>query len=175
MRGSFLVSCSIALFFATPALAQGFAGLGSDTTASKSRFPASRWCSRKISARIKTFRTEWWYVTANLTDEAGAAYGVQWTLFRQASAPGDERPGWANPTVWMGHAAVTTATDHLFAETFARGGIGQAGVTTNPFRAWIDDWVFDGAKLSASGPASATPSTSRPMARSWRKATTGSA
>jgi predicted secreted hydrolase len=42
----------------------------------------------------------------------------------------------------MGHAAVTTATEHLFAETFARGGVGQAGVTAKPFRAWIDDWTF---------------------------------
>ncbi len=42
----------------------------------------------------------------------------------------------------MGHAAVTTAGEHLFAETFARGGVGQAGVTAAPFKAWIDDWTF---------------------------------
>ena len=88
------------------------------------------------------FRTEWWYVTANLTDEYGASYGIQWTLFRQAGAPDDERPGWDNQTVWMGHAAATTATEHLFAQTFARGGVGQAGVAEKPFRAWIDDWSF---------------------------------
>ncbi|MCW2272486.1 iron ABC transporter permease [Rhodoblastus acidophilus] len=154
MRGSSLLSCSIAaaLFFVTPALAQGFAGLGSDTTGFEKPVPGKKLVFPQDLGAHQNFRTEWWYVTANLTDEAGAAYGVQWTLFRQASAPGDERPGWANPNVWMGHAAVTTATDHLFAEIFARGGIGQAGVTTTPFRAWIDDWVFDGAKLVASGP-----------------------
>ena len=59
---------------------------------------------------------------------------MQWTLFRQASEPGEERKGWANQNVWMGHAAVTSAKEHLFAETFARGGVGQAGVTAEPFR-----------------------------------------
>ena len=34
----------------------------------------------------------------------------------------------------MGHAAVTSATTHRFAETFARGGIGQAGVEAVPFQ-----------------------------------------
>src|SRR5208282_1882379 len=57
-------------------------------------------------------------------------------------APGDERQGWENQNIWMGHAAVTNATEHLFAEIFARGGIGQAGVTAEPFRAWIDDWTL---------------------------------
>jgi predicted secreted hydrolase len=40
----------------------------------------------------------------------------------------------------MAHAAATSATDHRFAETFARGGVGQAGVEAAPFRAFIDDW-----------------------------------
>jgi predicted secreted hydrolase len=88
------------------------------------------------------FRIEWWYVTANLADAAGASYGVQWTLFRQALAIGPAREGWATPQVWMGHAAVTSAETHLFAEKLARGGIGQAGVTAEPFQAWIDDWSF---------------------------------
>ena len=54
--------------------------------------------------------------------------------------PDGERPGWQSPQIWMAHAAATSATAHRFAETFARGGIGQAGVTLAPFRAWIDDW-----------------------------------
>ena len=28
------------------------------------------------------FDIEWWYLTANLQDEAGDPYGLQWTLFR---------------------------------------------------------------------------------------------
>lgn len=86
------------------------------------------------------FRIEWWYLTANLKDAAGVSYGAQWTLFRQGTEPGPQRAGWSNQSLWMGHAAVTSASEHLFAETFARGGIGQAGVEAAPFRAWIDDW-----------------------------------
>ncbi|MFO1210594.1 MAG: lipocalin-like domain-containing protein [Amaricoccus sp.] len=86
------------------------------------------------------FRLEWWYVTANLTGPDGTAYGAQFTLFRQATAPGPEAPGWQSNQIWMGHAAATSATSHRFAETFARGGIGQAGAAAAPFHAWIDAW-----------------------------------
>jgi predicted secreted hydrolase len=44
----------------------------------------------------------------------------------------------------MGHAAVTSPDRHLYAERLARGGIGQAGVTADPFSAWIDDWQMTG-------------------------------
>lgn len=39
------------------------------------------------------FRAEWWYVTANLSTEDGRDFGVHFTLFRSAIAPGD--PGGA--------------------------------------------------------------------------------
>jgi predicted secreted hydrolase len=146
-----------------PAFADGFAGLGKEAAGFEQPILGTPLVFPRDLGTHPNFRTEWWYLTANLEDATGAAYGVQWTLFRQASAPGDERPDWANQTIWMGHAAVTTATEHVFAETFARGGIGQAGVTAEPFRAWIDDWIFaarddaPGAglartRLSASGP-----------------------
>ena len=48
------------------------------------------------------------------------------------------------------------ADEHYVAERFARGGIGQAGVTDAPFSAWIDDWRMAGdgiedVRLTASG------------------------
>ncbi len=89
------------------------------------------------------FRTEWWYLTANLRDASGASYGVQWTLFRFKLAPDPEEMGWADRTVFVGHAAATSASEHLFTETLARGGVGQAGVTAQPFRAFIDDWSLE--------------------------------
>ncbi len=49
----------------------------------------------------------------------------------------------------MGHAAVTTADDHYFSERLARGGIGQAGVTAEPFSAWIDEWAMQGEDFGA--------------------------
>jgi predicted secreted hydrolase len=59
-------------------------------------------------------------------------------------APSGERAGWQSPQVWMAHAALTTADTHRYAERFARGGIGQAGVTPEPFDAWIDAWRMQG-------------------------------
>ncbi len=90
------------------------------------------------------YRIEWWYVTANLVDSAGTAYGAQWTLFRQATRPGPQQEGWANQQLWMGHAAVTRADTHRFSEAFARGGVGEAGVEAAPYHGWIDSWQMRG-------------------------------
>jgi predicted secreted hydrolase len=59
-------------------------------------------------------------------------------------SPGAEQPGWDNRQLWMGHAAVTNAHTHRYAERFGRGGIGQAGAQAIPFRAWIDSWEMSG-------------------------------
>src|SRR4051812_8999995 len=70
--------------------AQGFAGLGSDAKGfavpQQGRalsFPADH-------GAHSDYRIEWWYVTANLQGEDGQRYGVQWTLFRSALAPGNK-------------------------------------------------------------------------------------
>ena len=144
------------------ALAQGFAGLGTDAAGYAKVMPGRKFSFPADHGPHPDFRIEWWYVTANLKDAGNTAYGVQWTLFRQAIAPGAQREGWANQQIWMAHAAVTRADTHRSAETFARGGVGQAGVTAEPFQAWIDAWTIRGAddfnpmtisplQLSASG------------------------
>ncbi|MGH8383002.1 lipocalin-like domain-containing protein [Pseudomonas sp.] len=103
------------------------------------------------------FRIEWWYVTANLKDSQGREWGAQWTLFRSALRTGPETADWSSPNLWMGHAALTGPGGHQSSETLARGGIGQAGVETQPFRAWINDWSLQGSddigqlQMSASG------------------------
>ena len=106
--------------------------------------PAGRFAFPADHGPHPEFRIEWWYVTANLKDASGTAYGAQWTLFRQATRPGAQQQGWANQQIWMGHAAVTTADTHRYSEAFARGGVGQAGVETKPFHAWIDAWEMRG-------------------------------
>jgi len=123
-----------------PAWAQGFAGLGGEAAGFAPVVPGKRFVFPGDFGPHPDFRIEWWYVTANLHDAGGTAYGAQWTLFRQAMAPGPQREGWDSQQVWMGHAAVTSAAAHRFAEAFARGGVGQAGVTAAPFEAWIDAW-----------------------------------
>ena len=148
----------LALLLPLPALAQGFAGLGTGSDAYAPVRPGVPVTFPQDHGAHPGHRIEWWYVTANLTDESGAPLGVQWTLFRQAAAPNDTGTGWASQQYWMGHAALTTADAHHHAERLARGGIGQAGVEAAPFSAWIDDWSFDseGAdfsplRLSATG------------------------
>ena len=128
----------------TSGFAQGFAGLGMSGDGFTAVVPGKALAFPADHGPHPDFRIEWWYVTANLRDSSGAAYGAQWTLFRQAMHPGAQQEGWANQQIWMGHAAVTRADTHRFSETFARGGVGQAGVETSPFRAWIDAWQMRG-------------------------------
>ncbi len=137
------------------AFAQGFAGLGETGSGFAPVAPGKTFAFPADHGPHPGFRIEWWYVTANLVDANGVAYGIQWTLFRQAIAAGAELEGWANQQIWMGHAAVTSAQLHRTSETFARGGVGQAGVEASPFRAWIDSWEMRG--LAATNAANIAP------------------
>jgi len=145
---------------------KGFAGLADDAASYAQVTPGKRFVFPEDHGRHNDFRIEWWYVTANLKDADGQSFGVQWTLFRNAlprpkTAASDEH-GWSNRNLWMGHAAVTSEAEHYAAERYARGGVGQAGVTLAPFTAWIDDWAFTShssienpltdMQLQASGP-----------------------
>ena len=129
---------------------QGFAGLGTDADGFAVPqagyvfdFPADH-------GPHPEYRIEWWYLTANLMGDDGQRYGVQWTLFRNALAP-NEAQGFASPQIWMGHAALTSATDHFATERFARGGTGQAGASFTELNAWIDDWELSETTLTARG------------------------
>ena len=137
------------------ALAQGFAGLGTGADGFAVPAPQPEFSFPADHGPHVDYRIEWWYLTANLASADGTAYGLQWTLFRTALAPG-EQDGWSSPQVWFAHAAVTTPQAHFATERFARGGVGTAGVRADPFRAWIDEWImegqdFDTLSLSAQG------------------------
>ncbi|SFB82525.1 Predicted secreted hydrolase [Marinospirillum celere] len=131
----------------------GFAGLGTEVEGypqvsrnDRIRFPEA------LGAHPE-YRIEWWYVTANLTDENGQDWGIQWTLFRQALQPNQGKAkGWQTPQVWMGHAAITSATHHWQAERLSRGGTGEADAQAQPFKAWIHSW-----RLSSQQEASFSP------------------
>lgn len=143
-----LVGCLIVA--AAPAAPQGFAGLGTDADGFAIPSPDTRFSFPADHGPHPDYRIEWWYLTANLAGPDGTDYGVQWTLFRSALAPG-EAEGWSSPQIWMGHAGLTTPEDHFTAERLARGGIGQAGVTAEPFHAWIDDWQMMARSRSVDG------------------------
>ena len=93
------------------------------------------------------FRIEWWYLTANLADDEGRAYGAQWTLFRTAVRPPGSEPtsnAWQSDQVYMAHFALTWPQGHRGFQRYARGGDhageAQAAVSAQPFAAWLDDW-----------------------------------
>ena len=92
------------------------------------------------------FKIEWWYLTANLESESGVEYGIHWTLFRQAMNSQFNPSGWQSNQTWMAHTAISTPDGFSFSQRFARGGIGQAGVSdpikNETFEAWIDDWTW---------------------------------
>jgi predicted secreted hydrolase len=127
------------------------------------------------------FDIEWWYLTANLQDEAGDPFGLQWTLFRfknpspssyqaevnNSSSSLNNSPvtlnestvsldkKWHNNQIYMAHASIHSLDTHWFSEKFARGGVGNAGLTTLPLSLFIDDWQW----LNSDGDAGLFPST----------------
>ena len=144
------------LFWPFGVMAQGFSGLGTAAEGFATPAPNPTFTFPADHGPHPDYRIEWWYITANLKGPDGTAYGLQWTLFRTALAPGDTE-GWQSPQIWFAHAAVTTPDQHFTTERFARGGIGQAGVEADPFRAWIDEWTLEGPDfntmtLTANGP-----------------------
>ncbi len=129
--------------------AQGFAGLGTTTEGFATPKPEPAFRFPQDHGPHPDYRIEWWYLTATLRSADGTPYGLQWTLFRTALRPGEgsgatAASGWRSAQIWFAHAAVTTPDRHFATERFARGGIGQAGVTPAPFRAWIDEWHLEG-------------------------------
>ncbi len=152
--GSFVLLLLTLLALASPAFAQGFAGLGSDADGFVMPQRGAALSFPRDHGAHPAYRIEWWYLTANLEGDDGKSYGAQWTLFRSALAP-EEKAGWESPQLWMGHAALTTAERHYAAERLARGGIGQAGVTLSPFAARIDDWAMTSRAASGADELSA--------------------
>ncbi len=101
------------------------------------------------------FRTEWWYVTGNLTatePSAGRDFGYQLTIFRSALDPPEDEPrqngsDWRTDTLYMGHLALTDVAAETFRafERFSRQAVGLAGAQAMPFRVWIEDWSLAAA------------------------------
>lgn len=91
------------------------------------------------------YKTEWWYYTGNLVDDAGNAYGYQLTFFRSALTPtAPERTSdLATNQIYMAHFALTDvqAATHQSFERFSRGAGGLAGATGEPtYAVWLEDW-----------------------------------
>jgi predicted secreted hydrolase len=100
------------------------------------------------------YRSEWWYLTASLETADGEAFGVQFTLFRQAlrAAPVIGGP-WDASQIYLAHLAVTDvgAGRHLEAERLGRGHPRLAGVSLSPFLAHLDGWTLAGSGPGLTG------------------------
>ena len=116
MRIDVILACLLlAAPLPAPLYAQGFAGMGTDADGFANPQPDPAFDFPADHGPHPEYRIEWWYLTANLDGPDGAEYGLQWTLFRSALAPG-EKDGWQSPQVWFAHAAITTPDRHLSAE-----------------------------------------------------------
>jgi predicted secreted hydrolase len=87
----------------------------------------------QAQAPHKKFQQEWWYLTANLTTESGEELAAQWTLFRRAV----EDKHW-----YFAHAALANANQHQSAFRSGREELGNVEITTQPFKAVIDNWQW---------------------------------
>ncbi|MDP6470929.1 MAG: lipocalin-like domain-containing protein [Pseudomonadales bacterium] len=94
------------------------------------------------------FRSEWWYLTMVLESDE-TIFGVQFTLFRQASFPANDHgrgaDPWRNGQFYLAHFAITDVDqgEHREFERFSRGHPDLAGTSARPFAAWLEDWRLE--------------------------------
>jgi predicted secreted hydrolase len=90
------------------------------------------------------FRTEWWYLTGNLTTDNNRKFGYQFTIFRTAltKEKSERNSDWNSNQIYMAHFAVTDIDGNkfYFDEKFSREGNNLAGAQASPFKVWLEDW-----------------------------------
>lgn len=101
------------------------------------------------------FRTEWWYVTGWLEDEAGAPLGFQVTFFRARPGVDEANPSrFAVRQALFAHVAISDPRlgKLVHDERSARAGFGLAEAKTGSLDVVIDDW-FLRSKAAVNGSA----------------------
>jgi predicted secreted hydrolase len=96
-------------------------------------------------------RTEWWYVTGLVTDEAGRRYGFQITFFRQGLSSEALEPGSSRlraRQVAAAHLAVADIEAGGFhhAERLRRAAGGLAGWSETDLDVWLENWTMQRAE-----------------------------
>jgi len=92
------------------------------------------------------FRTEWWYATGWLANEARAPLGFQVTFFRSRLPFATDNPSSFTPRqVLFAHAALADPALGRLREDqrAARPALGLAGADEDTTRVWIDDWRME--------------------------------
>ena len=74
------------------------------------------WTFPKDHGAHPEYRTEWWYFTGNLQDDAGSRYGYQLTFFRQGVRRSIPLPAnsWDIGDVYAAHFALTDVAQEKF-------------------------------------------------------------
>jgi predicted secreted hydrolase len=92
------------------------------------------------------FRTEWWYATGWLANEAREPLGFQVTFFRNRLPWATDNPSAFTPRqVLLAHAALADPTLGRLRQDqrAARPVLGLAGFAEDTTRVWIDDWRLE--------------------------------
>jgi predicted secreted hydrolase len=92
------------------------------------------------------YRTEWWYITGWVKDEAGHDYGIQVTFFRSRPGLQEDNPSaFAPKQLVLAHAAL--ADPRLgrlrYDQRSARAGLGLAQAEERNTRVWLEDWSLE--------------------------------
>jgi predicted secreted hydrolase len=99
-----------------------------------------------------SYRAEWWYFTGNLQTGNREEFGYQLTFFRFGVRPPvrrvPTRSAFVMDDLKFAHFTVTDVSARQFhaAGATARGAFGEAGFSTGPRLAWINNWEvnYDG-------------------------------
>jgi predicted secreted hydrolase len=136
-----LALCSLCpLGFAFPARGQDF------VQATQPR----QWQFPRDHGRHDGYKTEWWYFTGNLADEAGRRFGYQLTFFRSqlappagaATRPATRPSSWAVKDLYLAHAAISDLGNQKFEfrDRVQRGREGLAGASDRTLDVRLLDW-----------------------------------
>ncbi|HWE03333.1 MAG TPA: lipocalin-like domain-containing protein [Tepidisphaeraceae bacterium] len=102
------------------------------------------WAFPRDHGRHDSFKTEWWYFTGNLRDDAKREFGYQLTFFRTAVAPvTPRRPSpWAFHDLYFAHAAITDVAGQtfVFKDRLSRGRAGLAESSDTTLDVRLLDW-----------------------------------
>ncbi len=89
------------------------------------------------------YMIEWWYLTSIVENEQGEEFGVQFTVFRRGlTTLSDDASPWRSGQIYLAHTALSDVSraKHYDFERLSRGHPELAGVSTRPFRAFVEDW-----------------------------------
>ena len=111
------------------------------------RYGSSDFYFPKDYGSHNNFRTEWWYLSGNLTSKNGRRFGYEFTIFRNSLAWSKTNKKVENDQRYMAHFAVTDLSNNKFyyEEKFSLGSEGLAGASSNPIKFWLSDWIVQGS------------------------------